>query len=90
MFHSDPIYKNLGILKFQDLLQYNQSNFMHKLINGKQPSSFDDFFKKGPNFESGTRKMAFCYLVDKLKNKGAGLLVGSLHPYCQEHGIVLI
>ena len=54
--HSDPIYKNLGILKFQDLLQYNQSTFMHKLINGKQPSSFDDFFKKGPNFESGTRK----------------------------------
>ena len=70
--HSDPIFKNLNILKFHDLLQYNQSTFMYKLLNDKQPDSFDNFFKRAPNFESDTNRRAFCYSVDKLKNDSVG------------------
>ena len=70
--HCDPLFKKLKIIKFYDLLLYNQNIFMHKLLNGKQPDSFENFFKKAPNFESDTNRRAFCYQVDKLKNDGVG------------------
>ena len=42
---------------------------MHNLLNCKQPDSFDNFFRKTPNFNSDTNRRGFCYAVDKLKNK---------------------
>ena len=45
---------------------------MHKLLNGKQPDSFDNFFKKTPNFNGDTNRRGFCYAVDKLKNELVG------------------
>ena len=68
--HTDPLFKKFNILKFEDLVNYNQCTFMHKLTCGKQPSSFDNFFQKSPNFDSNRR--IYSYTVDKLKN----LLVG--------------
>ena len=70
--HTDPLFKKLNILKFYDLVKYNQCTFMHKLLNGKQPDSFDNFFIKAPNFESDTNRRCFCYVVDLLKNKTVG------------------
>ena len=42
--HTDPIFSTLGILKFNDLFQYNCSTFMHKLLNNKLPTSFENKF----------------------------------------------
>ena len=42
--HTDPIFSKLGILKFDDLFSYNCSSFMHKCVNGKVPTSFDNLF----------------------------------------------
>ena len=70
--HCDPLFKKLSIIKFCDLLPYNQNIFMYKLLNGKQPDSFEHFFNKAPIFESDTNRRAFCYQEDKLKNEGIG------------------
>ena len=45
---------------------------MYKLLNGKQPESFEFFFKKTPNFESDKNLRGFWYKVYKLKNQGIG------------------
>ena len=65
--HTDPLYKKLGILKFIDLIYYNQITFMHKLYLGKQPTSFKDFLKKPRNFEAKENRRKFCYSIDQLK-----------------------
>ena len=49
--HTDPIFVELGVHKFNDLLNINQACFVHKFSNNKLPSSFDDFFAKLPNFD---------------------------------------
>ena len=70
--HTDPLFKKLNILKFNDLAKYNQCTFMHKLLNLKQPDSFEEFFKKMPNFNTDRMRQGFCYAVDKLKNNLVG------------------
>jgi len=42
--HTDPIFNDLGILKFDDLFRLNALTFMHKYHYGKLPSSFDNKF----------------------------------------------
>ena len=66
--HTEPLFKKYDILKFGDLLSYNQCTFMHKLLNEKQSDSFHNFFKKPANFNGDTNRRAFCYYLDKLKN----------------------
>ena len=38
--HTEPIFKNLGILKFTDKLSYCRSVFMHQYRHNKLPPSF--------------------------------------------------
>ena len=42
--HTEPIFSSLKILKFTDLFKFNCSTFMHKLVLGKQPDSFQTMF----------------------------------------------
>ena len=42
--HTEPLFKELGILKFTDKLSYCQSVFMHKYRHGKLPPSFSGIF----------------------------------------------
>ena len=42
--HTEPLFKELGILKFTDKLSYCQSVFMHKYRHGKLPPSFSNIF----------------------------------------------
>ena len=53
---------------------------MHKLLLGKQPSSFSDFLNKPINFESEKNRRKFCYCVDKLKNGGVGRFPTAVLP----------
>ena len=74
------IFKKLRILKFNDLIYYNQVTFMHKLWLGKQPSSFSNFLNKPANFESKANRRMFCYYTDKLKNDIAGRFPTAVLP----------
>ena len=40
--HSAPLFKQLRILPFKELRDYNIMLFMHKYINGQQPDIFDN------------------------------------------------
>ena len=42
--HTEPLYKNLSILKFTDKLTFARSVFMHKYRNKKLPESFSNLF----------------------------------------------
>ena len=42
--HTEPIFKDLGILKFTDKLSYCRSVFMHQYRHGKLPPSFSGLF----------------------------------------------
>ena len=42
--HTEPIFKELGILKFRDKLSYCRSVFMHQYRHGKLPPSFSGIF----------------------------------------------
>ena len=42
--HSEPLFKQLGILKFPDKLSYCRCVFMHKYRHGKVPVSFSGIF----------------------------------------------
>ena len=39
--HTDPIFRNLNILKLNDIFTLNQLKFYHKLINDKLPQYFN-------------------------------------------------
>lgn len=42
--HSDPIYKNLGILKFENIFKLQIGRFMYLYKAGQLPESFDNMF----------------------------------------------
>ena len=41
--HTDPIFKELNVIKFQDYLLLQNVLFVHDFINNKLPPSFDHF-----------------------------------------------
>ena len=47
--HTDKIFGNLEILKFDDLVRYNSKTFMFKHANGLLPPSFDNMFERLQN-----------------------------------------
>jgi len=49
--HTGQIFSKFNILKFPDLVNLNQACFMHKYVNNKLPSSFQNFFVKLNNFD---------------------------------------
>ena len=42
--HTEPLFKQLGILTFPDKLSYCRSIFMHKYRHSKLPASFSGIF----------------------------------------------
>ena len=59
--HTDPIFKNLEILKFSDLFKYNSSIFMYKYGHGLQPPSFNNMFTPcNNNDRTGDYKLLLC------------------------------
>ena len=59
--HTDPLFKCLEILKFQDLFKYNCSVFMYKYGHGLQPKSFANMFIPcNNNDRTGDYKLQLC------------------------------
>ena len=48
--HTGNYFKKLNILKINDLVNLNTANFMHRYVDNKIPSSFDNFFDKQNTF----------------------------------------
>ena len=42
--HSSPLFRNLSILKFPDLVTFHTANFMQKFYNNMLPSIFTNLF----------------------------------------------
>ena len=47
--HSDPLFKQSGILKISDIYQIEVMTFMHDFANEKLPVSFKDVYKMNCN-----------------------------------------
>ena len=53
---SSPIFKDLNILKLNDLITTNNIIFVHKTLNGMSPSYFSNFLEPYiPNHDHATR-----------------------------------
>ena len=48
--HTDPLFRSLEILKFDDLVKYNSAIFMFNLAMGTQPLSIASDFTRGEHF----------------------------------------
>jgi len=44
--HITPLYKNLKILKLNDIYQFELAKFMHKFHYGKLPEIYNEFFQE--------------------------------------------
>ena len=44
LIDTNPIFKELKLLKIKDIFYLNINKFIHKFINKKAPSNFDDWF----------------------------------------------
>ena len=55
--HTNPLFKNLEIIKLQDIITSNNVIFTHKTLNGNSPSYFNDYFQKSkPNHNYNTTR----------------------------------
>ena len=43
--HSDPLFKELNILKLPDMMRLNNIMFVHNVLNNNAPNTFKDYFK---------------------------------------------
>ena len=45
---TNPLFQNLKITKFKDILAYNNCIFVHEQLNENLPKSFSKFFTTAP------------------------------------------
>ena len=77
--HSDPLFKNLGLLKLPDIMKINNIIFVHNVLNNKAPTVFNNYFKFKPLHEHNTiRNPNSLYSVPRgsLELPKTNLLVG--------------
>jgi len=79
--HVTPLYKNLNVLKLNDIYRLELAKFMHKLHHGALPKIFDDFFKNISNIQSYKTRFAdnqnyFMQRVCKNSGKKVSLIEG--------------
>ena len=68
--HTEPIFKDLGILKFTDKLSYCRSVFMHQYRHNKLPPSFTGMFRESAmSDELQSRHNDYNYLNEPANKK---------------------
>ena len=68
--HSEPIFNKLEILKFDDLLKYNVSKFVHQYRTGRLPASFNGMFTlMRESDDRNSRDSFYNYKILTPKNK---------------------
>lgn len=58
--HTDPLFKELRILKFEDLFDYNCKIFMYDLIHNKCPISFETMFLRANSIRTKNLQVDLC------------------------------
>ena len=59
LIDTNPIFKELKLLKIKDIFYLNINKFIHKCINKKAPSNFDDWFSINTNNYTTRSKVNF-------------------------------
>ena len=57
---TNPIFKKLNILKFNDLFDLNCKLFMHSFDHNKLPSCFESMFKKSNSLRTNNIDLQIC------------------------------
>ena len=58
--YTNPIFKKLNILKFNDLFDLNCKLFMHSSVHNKLPSCFESMFKKSNSLRTNNIALQTC------------------------------
>jgi len=56
--HVAPLYKNLNVLKLNDIYRFELAKLVHTLHHGALPKIFDSFFKNISNIHSYRSRFA--------------------------------
>ena len=67
--HTEPIFKNLGILNLHDKIIFSRSLFIHQYRNKKLPVSFENMFSDIPTDNLQTRDNDYNYLNQPANKK---------------------
>ena len=54
--HSDPLFKELKVLKIQDFVKLQNCLFVHDFLNNKLPVCFDNYFETLSDVHAKTTK----------------------------------
>ena len=83
---SSPIFKNLNILKLEDLITTNNIIFVHKTLNKMTPSHFGNYFEPHvPNHNHGTRNNPSSeYSIPPGSVSLDNILIGSIKYKCAQ------
>ena len=68
--HTDPLFDQLSILRFEDLFKYNVCSFLHKFITKRLPPSFQSTFTLLRETDQHNNRDSFYnFKVEAPKNK---------------------
>ena len=56
--HTSPLFKQLNLLKFTDIVYLKTAMFLHDYFNGKLPEIFDNFFSEISNIHQYNTRLA--------------------------------
>ena len=65
--HTDPLFKDLKILKIKDMFIQNELKFLFKLENNLLPQNISNFFNKNENTRYNIRRLAK-YQIPRVKH----------------------
>ena len=80
--HSEPLFKQLSILKFTDIIKTYNCLFVHDYLNGKLPSSFDNIFKKVDNIHNVNTRSASKGLISLSNCRSSSFGLKSIYRNC--------
>ena len=70
MSHTDPLFNELKMLRFEDLFKYNVCTFLHKYSTKRLPASFDNIFTfLRETDDRNNRDSFYNFKVETPKNK---------------------
>ena len=80
--HSEPLFKKLDILKFNDNIILQNCLFVYEYLKGKLPSSFDKTFCRVIEFHSTGTKSAKTGMLFIPRYKGTSYGLKSIYKNC--------
>ena len=68
--HTQPLFKELGILNIRDIFKHQIASFMYEYESGNLPTIFDSFFKRvNESYQYNARSASLSKLASSKTNK---------------------